>query len=159
MDLIEAVEIAVERTLLSEYAQRGAKDPLKSAVSRLCAYPALKLRAEHLRGEVERVRAFNDFDLMRLHSRLGRMTSEQIRVALIKDISADIARTEAEIALLEKTVESIPGGDIARLCYFEDKTDEEVTVLLGCERSTLYRKRKAANQAAAVFLYGEAASG
>lgn len=159
MDVIEVVELTVERLRLTQYERRESNNPLKSATSRLCAYPALKYRVDHLRGYMERVRAYSDIELMRSRSWVSRMTPAQVRAALIKDIDADLARTEAEIALLEKTVEGIRNGDIARLRYFEDKPDEEVMALLGYSRATLQRKRTAAQQAAAVFFYGEAAGG
>jgi DNA-directed RNA polymerase specialized sigma24 family protein len=90
-----------------------------------------------------------------------RLSPEDIQEVLIMDLSAEIARDEQEVEMIEKAlllVEGDPLFFVVKYKYFEGKNDGEIAELTSCDPSTIRRNKSRLVARLAVFLYGAAAA-
>ena len=144
--------------------ERQGKDAYKMTEKRLYAYPVIKLKIE---SDIERIENIQQHGIpgksnsvVRFQRSGQRLDSEEIAEALIKDIEAQIAEGQHEIATIDTALKIIadePYAEIITHKYFEQKTDDDIAEIMNCDPSTIRRNKSRLVARMAVFLYGVAA--
>jgi RNA polymerase sigma factor (sigma-70 family) len=158
----EIITKAVIATRLS--CTREPKDAFKATEKRLYAYPLLKAKIEDDKEQLEEIRNYGvrsrSKSITRFMKSGVRLDTEDIKQAVIIDLTASIAADQHEVERIEKALEQIQGGDytdIIRLKYFEQKTDEEIADELHCAPRTVRTHKSTLVGRLSVFLYGAGA--
>jgi DNA-directed RNA polymerase specialized sigma24 family protein len=160
----EIIEQTVERTRIA--CERTSKDAFKATEKRLYAYSIIKLKILDLKDRVTEIQAHGVQTKSKSiikYSKTGiRLSSEEIADALIMDIAAEIAGNEAEIETVDKALATIaddPYAEVIRLKYFEGKNKDDISALLHCDKTTVWRNASRLVSRLSVFLYGVSALG
>ena len=145
--------------------ERQVRDTFTATEKRLYAYPVLKLKIANDREKIQEIQQHGLPDKSKIVIGLlksgTRLTPDEIKDALIHDIEAQIAESEAEIAEIDRALGVIAGDtyeEIVRLKYFEEKSTDDISVIFSCDPSTVKRNRNRLVGRMSVFLYGTGAT-
>jgi uncharacterized protein YjcR len=141
--------------------EREAMDTFRATEKRLYAYPIILKKIENdkeMVAEIEQ-RGIHERSksIIRFMRSSTRLTAEEIKGAVITDLTAVIAGDEKEIYTIDKAlkiIEDDPYRDIVKYKYFEGKNDDEISDLLCCDPSTVRRQKARLVARLSVFLYG-----
>lgn len=156
------VEIVIHKAIIAGRlaAERMPKDPYKATEARLSALPDIRAKLDDDRGEREGMETDaknGKWNVMRFLKSGSRLTPEEVRKALLMDLSAAIAADEHEIEVMEGALAVIsddPYYETVTGRYFDSMTDEAIAERISCDSSTVWRNRKRLVQRLAVRLYG-----
>jgi hypothetical protein len=144
--------------------ERSAGDAFRATENRLYAYPLIWSKVIGDKERLEEIKTngipAGRKDIIRFMKAGQRLSSEDIQEAIIQDLSAEIARDECEVEMIEKAltfVENDPYASIIKSKYFEGKNDEEIAELVSCDGRTVRRNKNRLVKRLAVFLYGATA--
>ena len=161
--LAEIIQVAATTQRMA--TERQVKDTFTATEKRLYAYPVLKLKIANDREKIHEIQQHGLPDKSKMVIGLlksgTRLTPDEIKDALIHDIEAQIAESEAEIAEIDRALAVIAGDpyeDIVRLKYYEDKSTDDISVIFSCDPSTVKRNRNRLVGRMSVFLYGTGAT-
>lgn len=158
----EVINKAVMATRLS--CAREPRDVFKATEKRLYAYPVLRAK---IRDDMEMLEEINRYgvrerskSITRFVKSGTRLSTEEIKEAVIIDLKAGIANDQHETSRIEKAMSQIADDeykDIVQYKYFEQKTDEEIAGLMHCAPRTVRAHKSRLVGRLSVFLYGAGA--
>jgi hypothetical protein len=162
MTIQEIIDKAISATrIVSEHI---SKDAFRATEKRLYAYPVIKLKIEDDREKLQEITVYGapgkSKSIVRFSRSGQRLTPEEIRDALIADLKAEISGNEQEIKTIDKAIKILDGdaySDIVKYRFFDGKSDDEISLILCCDPSTVRRNKSRLVQRLAVFLYGSSA--
>jgi len=163
----EAAEKAVAAEVARAQAQgkRVAEDFSKAIERRVEAHAMILAKIEADKVTLQELKdggkmSGRSKDLVRFNRSTTRLSQEEIRDVLIKDLTATIAADQYEadtIAGALRTIEHDPYYAVIAGRFIEGKTNEYIAEQIHCDTSTAARNRGRLMRALAVRLYGAAA--
>jgi DNA-directed RNA polymerase specialized sigma subunit len=166
----QAVKKAVNVTFMlgAERAKREVKDVFKQTEIRLYAYPELKRNIEKYKLDIQDLyregSSGKSKDLVFFSTQGGgiRLTDDEIQEARVMVLQKKIYRDQAEIDEIDYALQAVENDEyysIIRMRYFEEQSDEEIAVIVGCDPRTIRRNKSRLVHRIAVKLYGAEAVG
>jgi RNA polymerase sigma factor (sigma-70 family) len=161
----QAVNKAVNATLLLgiEKGRSEAKNLFKQTEIRLYAYPELKNNIEKYQRDIEDLREerisgrSKDIVFFSAHGGSTRLSADEIQEGRIMILQKKIYRDQTEIDEIDYALQAVQNDEyysIIKMRYFEEKGDEEIAGIIGCDPSTVRRNKSKIIRRIAVKLYG-----
>lgn len=163
------IEQAVKKTanamfvLGTEKARREVKDVFKQTEIRLYAYVELKRNIDKYNQDIEDLREegtsgkSKDIVFFSTHGGGARLSADEIQEARIMIVQKKIYRDQTEIDEIDYALRVAENDDYYRVItmkYFEERSDDEIAELVGCDASTVRRNKTRLIRKIALKLYG-----
>lgn len=159
--IVKTIE-SVGRKMMTT-GKQSTKNAYQATERRLRAYPALKANIKRYEADIKDI-AHEDMgksaDIVMFQSHSGKTPErdlEELRQEKIFLLTERLHRDTKEVQEIEVALDFIKDQEYFRiipLVYFEGRSQKEIEKELHCERSTIWRNRKALVGKMSIVLYG-----
>ena len=159
--IIKTIE-TVGRRIINE-GKKSNRNAYLATERRLRAYPALKANIERYEADIKDI-AREDMgksaDIVMFQTHSGKTPErdlEELRQEKIFRLTERLHRDTREAKEMEVALDYIKGQEyycIIPMIYFEGRSQKDIEKELHCDRSTIWRNRKALVMKMSVVLYG-----
>ena len=159
--ILQTIE-SVGRKIINE-GKKQNKSVYQATERRLRAYPALKANIERYEADIKDIaheEMGKSADIIMFQSHSGKAPErdlEELRQEKIFGLTERLHRDSKEVREIEVALDYVKDQEYYRiipLLYFEGKSQKEIEKEIHCDRTTIWRNRKALVAKMSIVLYG-----